>query len=81
MCTERSLTGRPIVDCVSLAILSFTTTRFDSDPDNGSLTLQKKFAAAGVAGLPLFKIALGLVRLGTQAQYPNEGARNYDEGS
>jgi len=41
--------------------LSFTTTRFDSDPDNGSLTLQKKAAAAGVAGLTLLEIAAMLV--------------------
>jgi hypothetical protein len=43
--------------------LPFTITRFDSDPDHGSLTLQKEVAAAGVAGLPLCEIPLVLVRL------------------
>jgi hypothetical protein len=50
-------------------------------PDHLPSGNQKTILARCCEASPLFKIALGLVRLGTQAQYPNEGARNYDEGS
>jgi hypothetical protein len=53
-------------------------------PDKSGIT-QAVLAASPGESKPetkrLLEIAGVLVRLGTQAQYLNEGARNYDDGS